>query len=322
MRVFFDPVALRHDTGPHHPENKERLAACLAGLEKAGAEVSAPESPARTLASVEKVHVPGYVRRLSGTCAMSPPQARDRTFSLFDSPDNPISRATFQASLRTAGLGLAAVDSVLEGGPPVFVSMRPPGHHALAEEAMGFCFLNGVAIAARDLVENAGATRVLIADFDVHHGNGTQDIFWEDGRVAYLSVHRSPFYPYSGAVDEEGEGKGRGTTRNVPIAGGASEEAYVGGFLAALESLAERFRPEFVLVSAGFDAHRSDPLGGMNVTEHGFFEMTRRLRDVADVFARGRVVSFLEGGYDPDALAASAVAHLRALQRLPEGASD
>ncbi len=179
---------------------------------------------------------------------------------------------------------------------------------------MGFCFFNTIAVAARDLVEHWGASRVLVADFDVHHGNGTQEIFWEDGRVAYLSVHRFPFYPGTGAAEETGGGKGRGATVNVPQRAGAGDGAYAGGFSAALEALAERFRPEFVLVSAGFDAHEADPLGGMRVTTEGFAWMSRALEEVAETFAGGRLVSLLEGGYDAGAVGRSAVAHVRVLE--------
>ena len=184
---------------------------------------------------------------------------------------------------------------------------------------MGFCFFNTVAVAARDLLETRGLSRVLVADFDVHHGNGTQEVFWEEGRVAYLSVHRFPFYPGTGAADEAGEGRGRGLTVNVPRPAGAGDDSYAGGFAAALEELAARFRPEMVLVSAGFDAHSEDPLGGMAVTEEGYGRMTAARAEGAREHAAGRLVSVLEGGYDPGALGRSAVRHVEAL-RGPAGA--
>jgi acetoin utilization deacetylase AcuC-like enzyme len=217
-------------------------------------------------------------------------------------------------ALRAAALALAAADVVVAGrADSVFVATRPPGHHALADAAMGFCFFNTAAVVARDLIVHHGLSRVLIADFDVHHGNGTQHLFWEDGRVAYLSVHRFPFYPGTGAADETGAGRGRGTTANVPLPAGSGDIPYAGGFVAALERLAERFRPEFIVVSAGFDAHEKDPIGGMAVTTEGFGWMTRALRDVATTFAGGRIVSILEGGYDLDALSDSTVRHHRCL---------
>ena len=180
---------------------------------------------------------------------------------------------------------------------------------------MGFCLLNHVAVAAAYTRARHGIERVAIVDFDVHHGNGTQDAFYGEPGVLYVSTHEYPFYPGTGAADEKGVGRGRGATVNVPRAAGAGDEAYAGGFTAALESLAERFRPEFVLVSAGFDAHRADPLGGMRVTTEGFAWMTRAIEEVAGTFAGGRIVSLLEGGYDPKALGDSVVEHVRILDR-------
>jgi acetoin utilization deacetylase AcuC-like enzyme len=178
---------------------------------------------------------------------------------------------------------------------------------------MGFCFLNAVAVAARDAQRRHGVGRVLVADFDVHHGNGTQETFWEDGSVAYLSVHRYPFYPGTGGRDETGSGAGLGLTVNVPLPAGAGDDAYAGGFEAALEGLLRLFRPDLVLVSAGFDAHHRDPLGGMRVSAEGFARLTRALADAADAFAGGRLVSVLEGGYDPSGTAEGALAHARVL---------
>ena len=311
--VYFDPVMLRHDTGPHHPESAHRVEVVVGALRRDGHRIEAPDAPERTLAAVERVHDAEYVRRFADLCKIAPEDAPG-PFSLFDCPDNPISAATFEASLRAVSLTLAATDAVVAGrAASVFVAARPPGHHALQSRAMGFCFLNTIAIAAKDLIEHHGVARVLVADFDVHHGNGTQELFWEDGRVAYLSVHRYPFYPGTGAADEEGAGRGRGTTKNVPLPRGAGDTAYAGGFASALETLSERFRPEVVLVSAGFDAHGFDPIGGMRVSTEGFAWMTRALEDVAGTFAGGRVVSLLEGGYDPAATAAAATAHVRVL---------
>ncbi|HUM00640.1 MAG TPA: histone deacetylase [Thermoanaerobaculia bacterium] len=315
--VFYDPEVLRHDTGPYHPESARRLEAAVSALRMSGAVIGFPPNPERTLAAIGRVHAAHYVQRFGEACRTAPPGV-EGAFSLFDSPDNPISTSSFDAAVRGTGLALAAADVVLAGrADAVFVAARPPGHHALADAAMGFCFFNTVGVVARDLLVSHGLSRVLIADFDVHHGNGTQHLFWEDERVAYVSVHRFPFYPGTGAAGEAGSGPGRGTTANVPLPAGSGDAAYAGGFVGALEHLAERFRPEFVLVSAGFDAHVNDPFGGMRVTTEGFGWMTRGLLEVADTYAGGRLVSYLEGGYDADALGASVVQHHRAL--LDEG---
>jgi acetoin utilization deacetylase AcuC-like enzyme len=316
--VYFDPALLVHDTGLYHPETASRVEVAVDALRQDGYHIEAPPAPGRTLKAIERVHERAYLQRLSDLCGHAPPDY-EGPFALFDCPDNVISAGTFEASLRAVSLTLAATDAVVAGrAASVFVAARPPGHHALASRAMGFCFLNSIAIAAKDLIEHHGVARVLVADFDVHHGNGVQEVFWDDGRVAYLSVHRYPFYPGTGAADEEGEGRGRGTTVNVPQPAEAGDAAYAGGFAAALERLAERFRPEVVLVSAGFDAHAADAVGGMRVSTEGFSWMSRAIGDVADAFAGGRIVSLLEGGYHPEATAASAVEHVRVLAHADE----
>ena len=312
--VLFDPLVLRHDTGPMHPERPGRIEGCLAALKAEGIVPVSPPSPVRTTRALSAVHDAAYVARLEEACGRAPSAAEGRAFALFDDPDNPVSAATFAAAERSAGLLLAAVDAAMSGSAPrAFVVTRPPGHHAGRRRAMGFCYFNTIAVAAADLLRTHRLERVLVADFDVHHGNGTQDLFYGEPRIAYLSIHRYPFYPGTGASDETGSGVALGTTVNVPRPAGDGDEGYAGAFEAALEELADRFRPEFVLVSAGFDAHRLDPIGGMRVTEEGFARMTRALAAVADAHAGGRLVSLLEGGCDPAALGASAVAHFQAL---------
>ena len=313
LRVYHDPLVFRHGTGAFHPERPERVAAVVAALGAAGFPALRPASPERTLASLALVHEAAYVERVREAAALGP-EGSDAPFTLFDSADNPMSRATFDAAVRSTGLLLAGLDDVLAGkARRGFVVTRPPGHHARAVEAMGFCFFNAVAVAARDARRRYGLDRVLVADFDVHHGNGTQETFWDDGSVAYLSVHRYPFYPGTGGREETGSGAGLGLTVNVPLPAGSGDGAYAGGFSAALESLGRRFRPELVLVSAGFDAHHRDPLGGMRVSAEGFAIMTRALAALADEAAGGRLVSILEGGYDPVGTAEGATAHARVL---------
>ena len=194
-----------------------------------------------------------------------------------------------------------------------FVATRPPGHHAETARAMGFCLFNNVAVAARYLQDEHGIERVAIVDWDVHHGNGTQEIFEADGSVFYFSTHQYPFYPGSGAANETGRGEGRGATLNVPLPPGAGDREYLAIFRDLLRPALDRFRPGAILISAGFDAHRADPLAGMSLPEAGYAGMTGVVREAAEAHCRGRVVSLLEGGYDLQALAASVEAHLRAL---------
>lgn len=318
LRVYYDPVVLRHGTGAFHPERPARIAGVVPALESEGVRPRNPPSPERTRAALARVHAPAYVERVREAAALGP-EDPERPFTLFDSPDNPMSGATYEVALRSTGLLLAAVDDVVSGASARgFVVTRPPGHHARASEAMGFCFFNAVAAAARDAQATHGIGKVLVADFDVHHGNGTQETFWADPSVAYLSVHRHPFYPGTGSRDETGAGPGLGLTANVPLPAGSGDEDYAGGFEAALDSLLRRFRPDLVLVSAGFDAHGRDPLGGMRVTPEGFARMTRALVEAAEAFAGGRLVSVLEGGYDPAGTAEGAAAHARGLAGGPE----
>jgi len=229
-------------------------------------------------------------------------------------PDTVASPGSWEAALRAIGAASAAIDAVVAGAAHnAFAAVRPPGHHAETARAMGFCLFNTVAIAARYAQKTHGLERVAIVDWDVHHGNGTQDAFYETDEVLFCSVHQWPLYPGTGAASERGAGRGVGYTINVPLAPGANDEAYMEVFDQAILPAANAFRPQIVLISAGFDAHVSDPLGGMLVTERGFGDLARRVVRVADDHADGRVVSFLEGGYDPPALAASVVATLAAL---------
>jgi acetoin utilization deacetylase AcuC-like enzyme len=225
-----------------------------------------------------------------------------------------MSPKSFDAALRAAGAAIYAVDQVMSGAAGnAFCAVRPPGHHALRNKAMGFCLFNNVAIAARYVQKKHGLAKVLIVDWDVHHGNGTQAAFYDDPTVLYFGVHQWPFYPGTGAADEKGEGRGLGTTVNVPLPAGSGDREFQRAFEEALEPAARAFRPDFVLISAGFDAHEGDTLGRMKVSTEGYARLTRIVRRIADPSARGRIVSVLEGGYNLDALAASVEAHLRAL---------
>jgi acetoin utilization deacetylase AcuC-like enzyme len=287
-----------------HPERPERLDAALEGAKLAGAarlDVAVDEEA--VLAAVGRVHDGDLPRRLREACTHAP--------SIFDSQDNPISAGSYGAAIAAVACSLAAVDAVLRGAERVFVPVRPPGHHALRDKAMGFCFFNNVAVAAEELlVRSVGP--VAIVDFDVHHGNGTQAHFWERSDAFYLSVHRYPYYPGSGAADEVGGGRGHGFNRNFPLAAGADDAIYAGALAAGIEEIREVMAPKAWLVSAGFDAHREDPLGGMRVSDEGYAAIGAMLDE-----ARGEspLIAVLEGGYSLEALRRSVQAFVSGFAR-------
>jgi acetoin utilization deacetylase AcuC-like enzyme len=220
--------------------------------------------------------------------------------------DTFLSAKSFDTALLSAGGLLSVVEAIMDGNiHNGFALVRPPGHHAESNRAMGFCLFNNVAIAAAVLIARHNLERILILDWDVHHGNGTQRIFYGDPRVLYISLHQYPFYPGTGAADETGTGDGNGYTVNIPLPGGCGDREYLAAFQSIVEPVCERFNPQFVLLSAGFDAHRLDPLGGMNVTPDGFTAMARSISAVANKSAGGRFAAVLEGGYSLDALRSS-----------------
>ena len=309
--LVFHPDYLLHDTGAGHPERPERLAAVMEYLKQQGAlqlVTSIEPQPADDM-WLHQVHPEEYLRYLEESAAKAP-------FSL--DPDTPLSEQSYRiAKLATGGV-LTAVDEVMAGSiNNAFVAVRPPGHHALAERAMGFCLINHVAVAARYVQKKYGLERVLIVDWDVHHGNGTQDIFYGDPSVFYFSTHQWPYYPGTGAAEDTGSGTGVGTTLNVPLAAGAGDAEVVHAFEHKLVPAAEVFQPDFVFISAGFDAHQDDPLAHFQLTESGYQKLTQIVKDIAARFADGRLVSLLEGGYDLNALSRSVDTHLRTLAGLP-----
>ena len=304
----YDERCLLHDTGEGHFERPGRVVAIRDAVEAARPRcrplVAEPRDD--VVKWIETVHPEGYIERVRRSCG--------RGDAFVDSPDTPVSADSFDAALAAVGVVLNAVDAVMaDEVDAAFCAVRPPGHHAFAERAGGFCIFNNVAVAARYVQEQHGAERVLIVDWDVHHGNGTQAVFYEDPTVLYFGVHREGIYPGTGTADETGDGEGEGTTLNVPLAAGSGDAEFAEAFERVLVPAALAFRPDFVLVSAGFDAHEDDPLGGMAVTAEGFAGLTRIVRRIAEECCEGRIVSVLEGGYDPDALAESALAHVRAL---------
>ena len=304
--LVWSEAFLVHDPGPGHPEGADRLAAIRDRLSRA--DLNLRELPPRdaTMEELYFVHRPEYVEHVETRC-----RERNRTI---DSLDTGICAESFQVARLAAGSGVTALEAIQDNQiDRAFCPVRPPGHHAEVDRAMGFCLFNNVAVTARAAQSAQGWERVLICDFDVHHGNGTQHIFYEDERVFYMSVHQSPFYPGTGAANETGAGTGEGTTLNVPLPAGCGDEEFVGA-VAQLEERMADFSPDLVLISAGFDALGSDPLGGMKVTLDGYRRMTRLLCDIADEHASGRVVSLLEGGYDRPGTAAAVEAHLHELK--------
>jgi acetoin utilization deacetylase AcuC-like enzyme len=228
--------------------------------------------------------------------------------------DTVLSARSYDVARSAAGAACNAVDNILTGqAQRAFCLVRPPGHHATRSRAMGFCLFNNAALAAQWSIDRHGLERVLIVDWDVHHGNGTQEIFWEDSQVGYFSIHRDPFYPGTGAADETGGGAGLGTKLNVPIEFGTSRISYLQQFRQGVERIADKIRPQLVLVSAGFDAHRLDPIGSLGLESEDFAPMTQVVLEIAAVHAGGRVVSMLEGGYNPSPVAECVERHVQQL---------
>ena len=304
LKIYSNAASYRHDTGVAHPERPARIGAAVDGVTRAGL---APQLVAETEAHpdtnriIAKVHSEDYAREFEHAVRSG---AR-----YFHSLDNPISSASFAAARAAVATALTAAAQSKRS----FVIARPPGHHAERAQAMGFCFFNTIACIAEWLREQPGIERVFIFDYDVHHGNGTQEIFAQRDDVYYASIHRYPFYPGTGAASEIGTGKGRGFTKNIPVAAGQGDAAFLRATEEQIVRIIDDYKPHAILLSSGFDAHRLDPLGGMQVTEQGYGELTRRIVESAEKWCDGRVVSLLEGGYDLEGLAMSVAEHVNAL---------
>jgi acetoin utilization deacetylase AcuC-like enzyme len=308
MLLATDSICRKHDAGPGHPEQPARYDAVLAALKADG-----------LLAKLRQIG-PLPVKRDDLLLAhearyldLAGREIRAGGDQL-STGDTGVCPESWEAAMAAAGCALGAVESVVKGPDrTAFCLIRPPGHHASAGRGMGFCIVNNAALAARHAQRRHGIGRVAIVDWDVHHGNGTQDIFYVDGSVFFFSTHQSPWYPGTGRASETGEGEGKGTTLNCPLPAGSGRAEIFECFEERLVPALEKFRPELLIISAGFDSRAGDPLGQFRLTDQDFSDLTRLVRGIADKHARGRVVSVLEGGYNLAGLASAASAHVAAL---------
>ena len=311
---FMHPSAVLHDTGWGHPEHQGRLRAVASALKDDLAVLHGRVEQVASEVAREEDLALVHGRALIEAVREAVERARKGGRPVAIDADTHLSGASWEAALGTVGAGLEAVHGVVAGRfRNAFVAARPPGHHATPGRAMGFCLFNNVAVAAASLRARGEAERVLIVDWDVHHGNGTQDIFYEDPDVFFLSLHQYPHYPGTGAAHETGRGRGEGFTLNVPLSPRTPGSDYLRVFGMALETAVSRCEPDFILVSSGFDVLAGDPLGGQLLEPGDLHEMTRMVMAVAERCCTGRVVVFLEGGYDPARLGHGCVAVIRAL---------
>jgi acetoin utilization deacetylase AcuC-like enzyme len=304
--LYTDDVFLHHETGDH-PESAERIRPVPEYLRKKGLweRCRIPTWGPVNRSVLARVHYARYIDEI-WALAKSGGGSAD--------PDTVVSPSSYDVALMAVGAVCDATSRILRGEDRrAFCLVRPPGHHALPDRAMGFCIFNNVAVAARMAIELFGLDRVLIVDWDIHHGNGTQAIFWEDPQVGFYSIHRWPFYPGTGREDERGAGAGEGTTCNVPVPFGISRQEYLSKLFTTLEPFAAQIRPQMVFLSAGFDTHRLDPVGNLGLETEDFRPMTEIVLQIADTYAGGRVVSVLEGGYHPEAMAEAVALHLETL---------
>ena len=307
--LIYDPIFLEHITPEQHLDKPERLQWAmdvlrgLNWLEREGLVQLAPR--AATVDELAAVHERDYIRKVEAAArkAAKEQESGGRKTRFF-ATDTYISARSYEAAIKAAGAPITAIDAIMKGEVTnAYCLVRPPGHHAVAESAMGFCLFNNVAVAARYAIDQYKLERVMIIDYDVHHGNATQEMFYEDPRVLYFSIHQAPFYPGTGLSDERGAGAGLGTTINVPLPATTGYETYEPVFRQVMAPAAERFDPQLLLVSAGFDAHWKDPLGGMYLSTAGFARLTGIIIELAQYLCNGRLVMVQEGGYDLQAMA-------------------
>jgi acetoin utilization deacetylase AcuC-like enzyme len=307
VSLIYDSTYLKHETGAH-PENARRLESILRALDhdeslsKRLARVTPTPAPTEDIA---RCHREELIHHLESLCEQGETHV---------DVDTKISPQSFEVARLAAGAAITAVDAVMRGGGErAFCIIRPPGHHATITNAMGFCLFNNAAVGARYAQSRYGVERVLIIDWDVHHGNGTQEIFWTDPTVFYFSTHQYPYYPGTGSAEERGAGKAEGTTLNIPLPMGTPAREHRQAFADALHQIEMRFPPDLVIISAGFDSRRGDPLGGLMLEDSDFYEMTKDVLRIAEKHASGRVIGLLEGGYNLDLLGSSVKSHIAAL---------
>lgn len=305
--LFHDAISDSHFPSTSHPEHPSRVQTAWKHLNDSGLVNSCLKGGAlpASLEQIARVHTNGTIRRAQETCA--------RGGGYLDA-DTPVESRSLDAALWGAGAGIAAVDQVLSGDDRnAFCLIRPPGHHATRSQSMGFCLFNNIAVAAQHAIDQHDLRRVLIVDWDVHHGNGTQDIFYDDDRVLFFSMHRHPFYPGSGLASETGMGDGLGYTVNLPVDVQQTGDEILSQFKQRLDRSVQSFKPELVLISAGFDAHHRDPIGGLRIDKEHFRDLLDFVLDIGDEYAGGKVVSMLEGGYNVGVLADCVAQHVQGL---------
>jgi len=308
--LVYDAAFVMHDPGPAHPESPDRYRAIKKALDRAALFDRLTHIPARPASDddLHLCHTRAYLATVRHDAA--------RKSATLSTGDTALGEHTLMAATLAAGAALAGIDSVMTGRTRnAFAAVRPPGHHATASRGMGFCVFNNAAIAARYARKVYGVERVLIADWDVHHGNGTQDIFYEDHGVFFFSTHQWPWYPGTGAATETGAGSGKGTTMNCPFPAGSGHAEIVGAFRKKLVPAMAAYRPELVILSAGFDSRRADPLGRFVLRDEDFRELTEITMEIAATTANGRLLSVLEGGYNLSGLGSAVIAHVEALLR-------
>jgi acetoin utilization deacetylase AcuC-like enzyme len=306
--LLLDPLYKQHDPGPGHPEQPARYDAVTRAIEstKLLAQLQRVEVRVATEDEIALVHPHQYITTVKREIAAGAHE--------LSTGDTNVGRQSFYVAVRAVGGVLSAVDAVVTGkAANAFCAVRPPGHHARPNQGMGFCIFNNIAIAARYAQRKHGIAKVLIADWDVHHGNGTQDTFYNDGSVFFMSTHQSPWYPGTGEANETGEGKGKGCIVNFPFPAGSGREEILGVFRENLRRAADVFKPDLVMISAGFDSRDGDPLGRFTLSDTDFADLTKIMLEIAGTHANGRLVSVLEGGYSLSGLEAAVGAHVRAL---------